>query len=31
MRRCCRLQPLEHLHQVPFEQLEFGNLPLYGV
>jgi len=26
----CRLQPLEYLRQLPFEQLEFGNLPLHG-
>jgi hypothetical protein len=25
-----RLKPLEHLRQLPFEQLEFGNLPLNG-
>jgi len=30
MRRCSRLQPLKHLRQLPFEQLEFGNLPLHG-
>jgi hypothetical protein len=30
MRRRCRLQPVEHLRQLPFEQLEFGNLPLHG-
>jgi hypothetical protein len=23
-----RLEPLEHLRQLPFEQLEFGDLPL---
>jgi hypothetical protein len=31
MRGRGRLQPLKHLHQLPFEQLEFGNLPLHGV
>jgi len=31
MRKRCRLQPLEHLHQLPLEQLEFGNLLLHGV
>jgi hypothetical protein len=25
-----RLKPLEHLHQLPFEQLKFGNLLLDG-
>ena len=30
MRRRCRLKPLEHLRQLPFEQLEFGDLPLNG-
>ena len=24
------LKPLEHLRQLPFEQLAFGNLPLHG-
>jgi hypothetical protein len=24
------LEPLEHLCQLPFEQLEFGDLPLHG-
>jgi hypothetical protein len=25
-----RLQPLKHLRQLSFEQLEFSNLPLHG-
>jgi len=25
-----RLQPLEHLRQLPLKQLEFGDLPLNG-
>jgi len=25
-----RLKPLEHLRQLPFEQLEFNDLPLHG-
>jgi hypothetical protein len=30
MRRRSRLQSLEHLRQLPLQQLEFGNLPLDG-
>jgi hypothetical protein len=25
-----RLEPVEHLRQLPFEQLAFGDLPLHG-
>jgi hypothetical protein len=25
-----RQEPLEHLHQLPLEQLKFGDLPLNG-
>jgi hypothetical protein len=28
MHRHGRLQPLEHLRQLPLEQLEFGDMPL---
>jgi hypothetical protein len=28
LHKCGRLQPLEHLRQLPLEQLEFGDMPL---